>query len=60
MYTGVRREWIEGKEAQRETSPNPADENIQGTASVMMQRWYQEAMRDQPYNNIGAVGWMSH
>ncbi|KAI9851899.1 MAG: hypothetical protein M1824_002449 [Vezdaea acicularis] len=59
MYTSVQREWIKGKEAQREASPKPVDEHVQDPASVMMQRWHQETMRDQPYQNIGAVERMS-
>ena len=51
----MQREWIKGK-VQEETSPKAADEHEKGAGSIMMQRWHQEVMCDQPYNTIGAVG----
>ena len=54
MCTNVPRDWNRGNgnEAQ------PANEHVQeakGASSVMMQRWQQETVRDQPFHNIGAV-----
>jgi hypothetical protein len=42
----VNRQWLTPKE--------PGDEGDKGEGS-MLQHWYQEKMREQPYNAIGAT-----
>ncbi|KAF4625885.1 hypothetical protein G7Y89_g12276 [Cudoniella acicularis] len=46
VYLQVRREWLEDRKV------STGGQIVSGSA---MQRWQQEAVRDQPYNNIGAV-----
>jgi hypothetical protein len=50
-YSQVQRGWLNNgtTAAVAEGQPHSASE------SVMMQRWFQEHIRDQPYNNVGAV-----
>ncbi|KAI9866977.1 MAG: hypothetical protein M1813_000375 [Trichoglossum hirsutum] len=56
IYLEVRREWVEGVQISRQAAGQPATELSRDTsASSAMRRWQQESMRDQPYNNIGAV-----
>jgi hypothetical protein len=54
-HTTLQRIWTKNRETWREIHPNFADEHMKGTASIMLQRWYQESMCSQPYNNIGGV-----
>lgn len=50
-YSRIRREWLTHKTATRV----PGSEASSTSKSIMMQRWFQEPMREQPYNNIAAV-----
>ena len=50
-YSRIQREWLTHKTATRV----PGSEASSASNSVMMQRWLQEPMREQPYNNIAAV-----
>ena len=50
-YSRIRREWLTHKTATRV----PGSEASSTSKSAMMQRWFQEPMREQPYNNIAAV-----
>ncbi|KAH0541617.1 hypothetical protein FGG08_003907 [Glutinoglossum americanum] len=47
-FANVQRVWLNGEEAQRKPNPRFIDGRARGAASVMMQRWHQETMRDQP------------
>jgi len=45
----VQREWLRDRQVQT------GDQIASDSATIVMQRWHQESMRDQPYNNIGGV-----
>jgi hypothetical protein len=48
-YLQMRREWLEHQQV------GTGGQNDTGSGPSVMQRWHQESMRDQPYNNVGAV-----
>ena len=47
----VQRGWLE----RGTTTVSSASQNYSNVENTMMQRWLEEPMREQPYNNIGAV-----
>lgn len=54
MYLEIRRDW-----PSKRPCPHTASQSFQpatnATKNPMMERWQQESMREQPYNNIAAV-----
>jgi hypothetical protein len=49
LYLPMRREWLENQQV------GTGGQNDSGSSPSVMQRWHQESMRDQPYNNVGEV-----
>ena len=43
----------------REAGSQAPSKQAGGTVNVMMQRWYEESMLDQPYHDIAAVRCLS-
>lgn len=54
-YVKVYREWDMRSKAERTKAYTPGYNQTQGQTGSMLQRWQQETMLDQPYNNLQAV-----
>lgn len=55
MYVRVQREWTKSNGGKQKAVQKPEGEQITGPSSLMLQRWQQETMIDQPYHNLWAV-----